>query len=76
MVELFKALILEIEILFRGSNPHESVSTSFRRELIEPSARCIFFWSVEKSGGRQRKGKTTWLKPSETRNSVSVKKDS
>ena len=55
-----------------------SVSTKFRHELIEPSAREVFiFWTlVEREGrvGDWGEEKKTFLKPSETRNSVRAKK--
>ena len=50
-----------------------SVSTNFRLEYIEASAREVFiFWyEREKRGGEEKR---TWLKPCETQNSAKAKK--
>ena len=54
-----------------------SVSTNFRRELIEPSAAEVFiFWDMverEERGASEWKG--TLFKPSETKYSVKGKKN-
>ena len=71
----------ELSEIIIGTHPEKgliySVSTHFRLELIEPSAREVFILGTlvdreERWRGRVRKGKRTLLKSSETRNSFSI----
>ena len=71
----FLGTSLHLSSIFKAiSGIRYSMSTSFRLELIEPSAREVYiFWTLfereERGWGRVRRCKEKLVKPSETRSS-------